>query len=396
MGDPKERLTACISTAELERRWKSAREVMARLGIDYLVMRNDEEFLGGYVKWFSDFAARHSYPYTVIFPVDEEMTTITCGPTPPGEPFPPQYSVRGVKKRLAAPYFPSFHWTGTLDAELVVQVLSEKKGATVGLVGRSFIPVPFHEYIVGHLPGYKWVDATEEIDRLMVIKSPEEQEWIRKTAALQDAAMEHLKKTIRPGMRDFEVLAEAQYACVRGGSERQLILVTSDRPEGMAKYQFRHFQNRMIREGDRVGVLIETNGPCGFYTEVGRMFMLGKTPAQLQENHALALEAQEVSLKMLKPGANPAEIWEANNRFLTGHGCTPERRLYAHGQGYNLVERPGIRYDEPLRIQVGMNITVHPFIARDSYWATTCDNYLVTENGPSECIHKTPKKIFEI
>ncbi len=40
-------------------------------------MRNDEEFLGGYVKWFSDFSARHSYPFTVIFPLDEEMTFIS-------------------------------------------------------------------------------------------------------------------------------------------------------------------------------------------------------------------------------------------------------------------------------------------------------------------------------
>jgi len=25
-----------------------------------------------------------------------------------------------------------------------------------------------------------------------------------------------------------------------------------------------------------------------------------------------------------------------------------------------------------------------------------CDNYLVTETGASECLHKTPKKIFEL
>ncbi|MFH1122889.1 MAG: hypothetical protein V1758_04445 [Pseudomonadota bacterium] len=45
MEDPKERLTTCISTGELERRWKAVREVMKSLGIDFLLMRNDEEFL---------------------------------------------------------------------------------------------------------------------------------------------------------------------------------------------------------------------------------------------------------------------------------------------------------------------------------------------------------------
>ena len=73
MEDPKETLTTSISTPELERRWNSVREVMRDKKIDYLLMRNDGEFLGGYVRWFTDIPARHTYPYTVIFPVDDEM-----------------------------------------------------------------------------------------------------------------------------------------------------------------------------------------------------------------------------------------------------------------------------------------------------------------------------------
>jgi len=68
MEDPRERLTTSVSDAELERRWSAAREVMREYKIDYLLMRNDETFLGGYVRWFSDFPANHSYPFTVIFP----------------------------------------------------------------------------------------------------------------------------------------------------------------------------------------------------------------------------------------------------------------------------------------------------------------------------------------
>ncbi len=89
MEDPRERLTTCISDAELERRWEAAREMTRRKKIDFLLMRQDEEFLGGYVKWFCDFAARHNHPFTVIFPVDDEMTFITCGGLPAGPAFPP-------------------------------------------------------------------------------------------------------------------------------------------------------------------------------------------------------------------------------------------------------------------------------------------------------------------
>ena len=86
MEDPRERLVTSISTEELERRWKAAREWMKEEGVDYLLMRNDEEYFGGYVKWFTDIPARHIYPFTVIFPQDDGMTTITSSPPTERDP----------------------------------------------------------------------------------------------------------------------------------------------------------------------------------------------------------------------------------------------------------------------------------------------------------------------
>ena len=396
MEDPRDRLTTCISTAELERRWRASREMMRANGLDFLLIRQDEEFLGGYVRWFSDFSARHSYPFTVIFPVDDEMTFITCGGTPPADPYPPQWAVRGVKSRLGAPYFQSAHYTSTYDAELAVGVLKERKRATVGLVGRSYLPVTFYEYLLRHLDGWTFVDATDWVDQMKVIKSPEEIELIKGTAALQDAAMEHVRTCIRPGRRGFEILAEAQYSVVTQGSERQLILVNSGPQGAPVPYTFRHFQNRVIKEGDQISLLIEVNGPGGFYTEIGRIFSIGEPSEELQEAFAVALAAQEMNLKMLKPGADPREIFEANNYFLDEKGYLPERRLHAHGQGYDLVERPLIRPEEPMRLQAGMNITVHPAAANERVWAGVCDNYLVRDSGVGPCLHETPKEIIVI
>ncbi len=42
MEDPKQRLTTCISTAELERRWKATREMMRERKLDYLVADTEE------------------------------------------------------------------------------------------------------------------------------------------------------------------------------------------------------------------------------------------------------------------------------------------------------------------------------------------------------------------
>jgi len=145
MQDPKERLMTSVSTAELERRWAAVREMMRAEKIDFLIMRNEEGMLGGYVRWITDLPARNNYHVTAIFPEDDEMTLISHGPAAPGEPMPPAWAARGVKKRLSAPYFASARSTHTWDGEMAVDVLKEKKGATIGLVGPAFIPISFFE-----------------------------------------------------------------------------------------------------------------------------------------------------------------------------------------------------------------------------------------------------------
>jgi Xaa-Pro aminopeptidase len=74
----------------------------------------------------------------------------------------------------------------------------------------------------------------------------------------------------------------------------------------------------------------------------------------------------------------------------------PESRVYSHSQGYDLIERPLIRSDETMSLEKGMNMSVHPAYATSSMFAHICDNYLIEENGVSECLHKTPKQIFEL
>src|SRR5450759_989728 len=100
----RERIRAAIPTRELERRWAAIRTAMQAEGIDILVTQNDNQYLGGYVRYFTDFPAETAYPITVLFPVNDDMTMISHG-GPPKPAGPPAWAVRGVKERLAQPYF---------------------------------------------------------------------------------------------------------------------------------------------------------------------------------------------------------------------------------------------------------------------------------------------------
>ena len=75
-----ERLQTPISTAELERRWAAVRAAMERDKIDVLLMQNNSDQMGGYVKYFTDLPATNGYPLTVVFPRDDLMTLVSQGP----------------------------------------------------------------------------------------------------------------------------------------------------------------------------------------------------------------------------------------------------------------------------------------------------------------------------
>ena len=66
-----ERLNTPISTAELERRWTAVRAAMEAEKIDVLLMQNNNDHMGGYVKYFTDLPATNGYPMTVVFPRDD-------------------------------------------------------------------------------------------------------------------------------------------------------------------------------------------------------------------------------------------------------------------------------------------------------------------------------------
>ena len=109
-----------------------------------------------------------------------------------------------------------------------------------------------------------------------------------------------------------------------------------------------------------------------------------------------SLQEEARPLDMLVPGTPCKDIWEAFNAFMRKHGRPEEARLYCHGQGYDLVERPLIRSDEPWTIQKDTNIVVHPTYPYGGYLNWLCDNYIIGGNGPGDRIHQFPEEIIEI
>lgn len=392
-----ERVTTCISKKELERRWGAVRREMEARDIDALVMQNASDWLGGYVKWFTDVPGHNHYPRTVIFHRDDLMTVIEMGAAERRLQVNGEDALNpGVGEFAFTPSFFSISYTHEYDGVLAADELKRRGCKTVGWIGKGALPVALVNPVEQRLSGVKFVDATEFIDVLKAIKSPEEIALIRQAAAMQDKVFAKVLGKIAPGIRDSDLSAFAQYEGELMESE-QGVFRGSSAPLGKpAILRGRHFQGRVMGRGDYITLLIENNGPGGYYTELARTMVLGKASAELLDGFAAVKEAQEHTVRKLKAGASCAEIYAAHNAFMTSRGLPPERRLYCHGQGYDMVERPLVRNDEPMAIAPDMCIAVHPGITTPSLFVFLCDNFLLHADGTVEHLHGSEQKVFEV
>ena len=336
-----ERLFNPISIAELERRWAAARREMAERKIDALLMQQNNDWLGGYLRWFTDTNLSNGYPRTVIFPAADLMTVIDMGPFGGRRKLDGADETNpGVGEMIFTPAFTSVAYTDEYQAELTVAELKRRGYRTIGWLGSGAMPHKFVSRVERELGGRAtFVDATEFIDRIKARKSDEEMQLIRMAAEMQDEIFTRVCAKIRPGMRDNDVTALAQYEGRLLGSEQGLFLGSSA-PLGQAsRFIDRHMQGRVLRQGEHFSLLIENSGPGGFYTEMARTIVLGKASNELIDGFESMKEAQAHTLVCSSP-ARLAPRSPPNTMTIcavTGCrrncGCTPMGRATTWSSG---------------------------------------------------------------
>jgi Xaa-Pro aminopeptidase len=391
------RVLNAVSTEELRRRWTAVRARMADLGIDALVVQNSSDWVGGYIRWFSNQPATNGYSSSLVFPLDDAMSFIEQGPFG-GERISSEAEIRatGIARHLTTPSYPSVGYTGHYDADLAAGELRRLGARRVGLVAPAAMYHTFAQHLTAVLTSVDVLDATDFVDRIKAIKSAEERALVRRVAEMQDEVMAKVRGFIRPGLKDFEVAAYAQYVGQQLGSEQGIFLCSSAPWGQAASFRPRSMQGRTLESGDVYSLLVENNGAGGYYTELSRIFVLGRAPQELLDAHATVLEAQRYGLSLLKPGASCKEIFARHNRYLSEQQLSEERRLSIHGMGYDMVERPLIRDDEDMHIEEHMAIVCHPGILNARMFVHNTDVYLIEAHGASESLHRTAKEIFEV
>lgn len=399
MTSTDERVCNPVSRGELERRWAAVRALMPDAGIDALVVQGANNIVGtgGYFRWLTGTSVQSSYPQTVIFPREGLMTLIWHGPFNEDTKFDGnEPALPGIGRRFGTPSFPAVNYCAGYDAEIVAREIIKGGFHNVGFVGPNSIYFGFGARLKELLADRRFFDVTDVVDPLKAIKSPEEIGFIRRTAAMQDEIMAKVREHMRPGMKDFEVMAYAQYVGQLLGSETGYFLGSSASLGTPSRLRRRPEQGREIRPGDILMFQLENTGPGGLFVHLGRLFVFGKVPQEIADAFGQMVEAQDYTVSLLKPGASCRELFQEYNSYMRARGLPEENRLHCHGQGYDVVERPLVRNDESMKLAANMNIGIHPSISNERMFVTVCDNFLLNTENKVERLHKTPRTIVEV
>ena len=239
------------------------------------------------------------------------------------------------------------------------------------------------------------VDGQQAMLDARIIKTADEIELLKTSAAMVDGAYYDLAKALRPGIMENELVAIANYKLYGWGSE---LVEFVNSISGVRGNPHSHtFSNRMIRPGELIYFDIG-NTYNGYKTCYYRTFSCG-VPNQYQKAaYEKASKWLKDSIKAVKPGntsADVAKCWPAATEL--GFKNEEEAFLlqFAHGIGLGLWEKPVISrmfsLEKPFEIQEGMVFALETWCASEdgSGSARIEEEVVVTKDG-CEVITKFP------
>jgi Xaa-Pro aminopeptidase len=281
-----------------------------------------------------------------------------------------------------------------LDA--VVETLRDKGlGSTrLGIAGENVLPYFWQRHISEQLPAATWVGADSLMDRAKRIKSPAEQEHMRRVAHIAAGATDAMLGLSEPGRSEGEVVGAALDYLARHGAAMNNIGLTSG--PWASSYSRARLPNwdpgRVLAPGDMLRFDIVGHYE-GYLFDLGRTAVAGAAPTRPQR--ALidgACETVRAVIAAVRPGVTAGELAEIGSRVLAGAAfheyAHPETRGrssgfsgFGHGLGAS-TEEPWLSPGDPTVIEEGMVLAVEKTVGIPGLGGASWEeNLLVTATG---------------
>ena len=333
-----------FSDEELSRRLAATREEMAARGLDLILLSAPEHvfYLTGLDHW------GYFAPHVLIVAADGELVLVT----------------RAMEHVVIRNQVRNATFIGHSDSESAADVVAKHlkgaaSGKTIGLeAGSAGLSYAMGEALKRHIDGASWVDITGMLDEMRLVKSIEEQRFMRNAAVASDAGTQAAINAIHDGAKEVDVAAECLAAMTRAGGT----------PPGFGPF-LRPF-HRMAEEhttwgdGEHHGaVFLEIAGCVARYNApMGRLVNIGRISDEDAEMSRICGEAFDATLKALRVGVRAKDVYTGWQSVVDAAGM-PEYRRHHCGYLVGIGFPPawtggprvtGLRHDSDREMREGM------------------------------------------
>ena len=371
-----------FSKRGFERRYERARELMREKRVDALFITGEENyhyFTGG-----ADISVYRSFsrPHVVVVPLDGEPIVVVS------DLFTPVLREAGAVRDIRT--YTSVHG---IPNELLVTAVKDTNlqhnriGAEFGLEQRLGMPYRDFVNLTESLPRVEFVDASDIIWKLRMVKSKEEVELMRKACNITGRARQKTFDEIEAGVTERDIARVFSKNMLQEGADRvSFVHVSSKQPTNHTYL----YLEREIGVGDTIYL----DGGAYYWTytcDFPRLATVGRASEKQIRYHKILTEVNRKMADALRPGLKCSELYRIGVRLMKEAGGIGELPLktgrIGHGQGMLLTEPPSVAADDDTVIEPGFTLSTEPGFGDGLHiWE---DVHVVTDDGHEQLSRET-------
>lgn len=296
----------------------------------------------------------------------------------------------------------TFHEVMGAPVDGVVQIMKEldmnqgKVGWELGYEQRMDLAFKDYEAIKNKLPDAEFVDASDLLWILRMVKLPGEIECMRKVNDIASRSFDRLFNEIQEGMTEKEVAQKFVSIMEEEGAELPGFIIVISGPGNYSRISARP-TDKKIEKGDLVWVDAGANY-LGYWTDFCRAGVVGGATNEQNRLQDLIHEITLKGISIIKPGIQVKDIYNVCGEEFGKAGLpwSFECGRAGHGVGLQLTEPPSLANCDNAVLRTGMIITVEPgYIDEQLGCFDIEENVLVTEDG-YEILSSADRKLHTI
>ena len=236
--------------------------------------------------------------------------------------------------------------------------------------------------------GLQVTDGQQAMMLAREIKSSDEIVLLSQASAMVDGVYHEIYETLKPGIRESDIVALANGRLFEMGSEF-VEAINSIAGERCSPHPH-VFSDRLIRPGDQAYFDI-IHAYNGYRTCYYRTFVVGRATTAQRDAFKQSREWMDAAIELVRPGNTTdmiAKVWPRAEDFGFVDEMDAFGLQFGHGVGVGLHERPIISrlnsLDDPIEIKEGMYFALETYApATDGRSAARIEEMMVvTADGP--------------